>query len=60
MGRRWGLTRLRLTAPVREGAVYGLAKLLPEQPHLRRLIEAHTDSRETSPGVRRAAWSILD
>ncbi len=47
-------------APVREGAVYGLAKLLPEHPHLRSLIEAHADSRETSPGVQRAAWSILD
>lgn len=46
-------------APVREGALYGLAKLLPTLPHLRSRIERHATEEEASPGVRRAARSIL-
>ena len=45
--------------PVREGALYGLAKLLPTLPHLRARIERHAGDSETSPGVRRAARGIL-
>lgn len=47
-------------ATVREGALYGLAKVLRPLPHLRAQIERHTDAQhERSPGVRRAARSVL-
>ena len=46
-------------APVREGALYGLAKLLPTLPHLRARVELHAGDAEASPGVRRAARGIL-
>jgi hypothetical protein len=48
------------SAPVREGAVYGLARLLPRQPDLLPVLERHTQpGEEPSPGVRRAAGGVL-
>lgn len=45
-------------AIVREGALYGLAKLA--HPELREVIQRHTlEEHEPSPGVRRAAASLL-
>lgn len=49
------------SATVREGALYGLAKLLPRAQHLTALIQRHAaEANERSPGVRRAARSLLD